>query len=83
MPPGNHMAHGVNEHSVNYHITLPDGQTLYYALIPGILEETFERLKFAIDILLADCTLAMRGFEQPRTDGHMAARRAGRDRAAV
>ena len=71
---GNHMAHGVNEHSVNYHITLPDGQTLYYALDTGyFLEETFEQLKdLPVDILLADCTFGdAPGFEQPRTDGHM------------
>ncbi len=71
---GNHMAHGTGENSANYHITYPDGHTLYYAVDTGyFLDETWERLKtLRVDTLVVEGTFGdAPGFETPHTNGHM------------
>lgn len=71
---GNHMAHGTDENSANYHITFLDGSTMYYAADTGyFLPETFERLKeLRVDTLVVEGTFGdAPGFEMPNTNGHM------------
>jgi phosphoribosyl 1,2-cyclic phosphate phosphodiesterase len=55
---GNHIAHGVDEYSINYLIGLPGGKTLLYACDTGVYqEETWEYLAGKrADILILECT---------------------------
>lgn len=71
---GNHWANGRDERSLNYHITFPDGATLYYAVDTGyFLPETFERLKEVhVDTLVMEATFGdAPSHAKPETDGHL------------
>jgi phosphoribosyl 1,2-cyclic phosphate phosphodiesterase len=69
---GNHYGN-MGENSANYLIRLPDGRTLYYGLDTGwYLEETFEALSGKnIDILISECTFALRQGRDLHPKGHL------------
>ena len=71
---GNHRGYGENEHSVNYLIALPGGETVYYAADTGyFFEETFEFLKSVkLDVLVVEGTFGdSPHFKDPKSEGHM------------
>jgi phosphoribosyl 1,2-cyclic phosphate phosphodiesterase len=70
---GNHTARGVNEHSINYLVGLPDGKRLLYACDTGVYrEETWEYLAGKrVDALILECTFAGRTDRGELPDGHL------------
>jgi phosphoribosyl 1,2-cyclic phosphate phosphodiesterase len=72
-PAGNHTAWGLEEKSINYLLTLPEGTRMLYALDTGYyLDPTWEYLQGRrVDVLIMDCTFAGRTDRGDYPSGHL------------